>query len=403
MKSNRNSRRRKENIRRIRLILLLALIVPTSGWTVTKVANHFNLPTIIAQEGEGAVKGEGEGAVKGEGESAVKGEGESAVKGEGEGADAVKGEGEGEGADAVKGEGEGAGAENLLSDQTHQLISLAALSLSIIALTIALLPYIIKKSKKSKKSKEPSSNHQNNFSAQPVFLEQQVEENDINNNEIIHQINSLNEQIPSIVNRQVDVNRQLDLDLKSIKGELQDIKNYLRVNNQMNQAYPDVQSPPVEEQLNYPNKQRDRDQDQPRDSYENIANSSYQAVSYQTPKLVETYNRDPRSSTRGAIEVSETQNSMSDRSIGKSKTVTLETKSRGYYAILKEGTIDYLVPSKYLRITDNNYQTVQALFECRNYKKGYSENFNLIKPAIVSTISANQQWQLQERGVLEFI
>ena len=51
-----------------------------------------------------------------------------------------------------------------------------------------------------------------------------------------------------------------------------------------------------------------------------------------------------------------------------------------------------------------NFPTAIAkAFECCNYKKGYYERFNLIKPAIVSKILANRQWQLQERGVLEFI
>ena len=264
------------------------------------------------------------------------------------------------------------------------------------------MPYIIKK---SKKSKELSSNHQNSLPVQSVFRYQRFEENDFNNNEIVDQINSLDEQI-NLLNDQIPsiVNRQVDLKLSLIKDELRkEIIDSLRVDEMKVRADSDVQPPPVEEKANYQNQRRDRNQNQASYRNENTANPSSQAVSSPPPVLVETYNRDSRSSTRGAIEVSETQKSISDRSIGKSKTVTLETKNRGYYAILKEESIDYLVPSKYLRITDNNYPTVQALFECRNYKKGYSESFYLIKPAVVSTISANQQWQLQERGVLEFI
>ena len=128
---------------------------------------------------------------------------------------------------------------------------------------------------------------------------------------------------------------------------------------------------------------------------------------YSTPRLVQilvqVYNREPSSLLKTATEVVETQKSVSDRSLGLSKTVTLENKNRGAYAVLTKtkGNIHYLVPNKSLRITDSNYQTVQGLFECRGYKKGYSDNFQLIKPATVYPLSGNQ-WQLQERGILEF-
>ncbi|MGB5631244.1 MAG: hypothetical protein WBM86_00520, partial [Waterburya sp.] len=38
--------------RRSRLILLLALIVATSGWTVTKIAVNLNFPIVSAQAGK---------------------------------------------------------------------------------------------------------------------------------------------------------------------------------------------------------------------------------------------------------------------------------------------------------------------------------------------------------------
>lgn len=121
-------------------------------------------------------------------------------------------------------------------------------------------------------------------------------------------------------------------------------------------------------------------------------------------QLVRNYNSGSFRSLEKIAEVSETSKSISDRSLGASQTVILEEKSRGTYEIVKEGAYHYLVPSKSFRITDSNYQTVQGLFECRNYQKGYSERFELVQPAKVITLSNNQNWQLQEqgRGILEF-
>ncbi|NJL52315.1 MAG: hypothetical protein HC930_08990 [Hydrococcus sp. SU_1_0] len=136
-------------------------------------------------------------------------------------------------------------------------------------------------------------------------------------------------------------------------------------------------------------------------SYDPPAREPSATSNYSNPQLVETYNRDSRSLLRNATEVSETQNSISDRSLGRSTSVTLENKSRGMYAVVPERDTIYLVPSNSIRITDSNLTTVEALFECRRYQKGYSERFNLSRPAIVIPLSSGQ-WQLRERGILEF-
>ncbi len=122
---------------------------------------------------------------------------------------------------------------------------------------------------------------------------------------------------------------------------------------------------------------------------------------YSTPRLVQTYNRDAKSLLRNVTEVSETQESFSNRSVGKSTTVILESKNKGIYAVIEEGNTNYLIPSRYFTITKNNYQTVEYLFECRGYQPSYSKDFELVKPAVVIPLSGNQ-WQLQERGILEF-
>ena len=266
------------------------------------------------------------------------------------------------------------------------IISLVALSLSI----IALLSQFLKPLKLFKnRSRRHSNNPQNSFPTHSVSSEQEVEVSVGNNHDIPSQyFTRSDDEFNSRVNSRIDSK------LKPIKHRLEEIEKSLQLKNQRYPISPDVESNQREKTSYSPV--------QPISSSENIVEPLPQASNYLPPRLVQTYNRDPRSSTQNAIEVSETQKSMSDRSLGISNTVTLENKNRGSYAIVAEGNINYLVPNKSLRITDSNYKTVQGLFECRGYKKGYSENFQLIKPATVYSLSGNQQWQLQERGILEF-
>ncbi|MDJ0716938.1 MAG: hypothetical protein QNJ54_22430 [Prochloraceae cyanobacterium] len=271
--------------------------------------------------------------------------------------------------------------------QQIRIISLVAILLSI----IALLPHIfnrLKIFKNKKKITKTSTKLPDNLSTQSVSPGQ-VKENYWDINEIYHQIlPELNEQLLSIVDREIDS------ELKPIKYELKEIKNSLRLKNPSHQVYTDEKSNQREQKHYF--------QDQSKYSREHTVEPSLQTFTSSNLRWVQTYNRDPRSLSRNAIEVSETQKSISDRSLGISKIVTLENKNRGAYVILTEGNIDYLVPGPNFRITDNNYKTVQALFECRGYKKGYSENFQLIQPATVYPLSGNQHWQLQERGILQF-
>ena len=204
--------------------------------------------------------------------------------------------------------------------------------------------------------------------------------------QIMNQVNDCQQlqlqlsQIKSNTDNQI---HHLQTRLEDIEDYLKKIKNFLNHNLSFNSTASSATSDSSSNQLNE-------------------QNTNNYSTSKLVQVLVQIYNREPSSLLQGAIEVSETQKSIGDRSLGRSKTVTLETKNRGVYAILKKGSIDYLVPSKYLRITNNNYKTVQALFECRGYQKGYSERFVLLKPATVIPFPDNQQWQLEKSGVLEF-
>ena len=119
------------------------------------------------------------------------------------------------------------------------------------------------------------------------------------------------------------------------------------------------------------------------------------------PGLILTYQQNPRSLLKNAIEVSETDHSIDQRRLGDSQGAILQKVSKGNYCILDEGGVDYMVPKNNIRINPYNLNTVEHLFECQGYQPGYS-GFQLIKPARVSTISRGEVWQLVERGILQF-
>jgi hypothetical protein len=136
------------------------------------------------------------------------------------------------------------------------------------------------------------------------------------------------------------------------------------------------------------------------DDPEAYSEANYGISTPQTPQLVDLYNHNPRSLSGKAIEVGETEESINKRRLSGDRLVVLENKRGGSYWIIKEDSIDYMLPKQNLKINEFNYSTVEVLFECRNYYTNYSE-YKLVKPGRVQMVSAGS-WQLQERGVLEF-
>jgi gas vesicle protein len=114
----------------------------------------------------------------------------------------------------------------------------------------------------------------------------------------------------------------------------------------------------------------------------------------------DNYYRDARSSS--PIEVSPTEESLANRRMGGSEPIVLENKRRGYYEVYLNGNYHCLVPSQYFRINQNNYKSVEDLFECQNYDPNHSDSYTVIRPAVVYPLAGGQTWQLQQRGVLRF-
>ncbi len=120
-------------------------------------------------------------------------------------------------------------------------------------------------------------------------------------------------------------------------------------------------------------------------------------------KVVQDYNSDPNSLLKNAIKVSETEESISRRRSDSSQPVILGKESNGNYWVLTGvSSTDWLVPKINLSIDPYNIETVYSLFTC-NGQPEYSHKLTLLKPARVSRVSGRDEWQLEERGELQFI
>ena len=123
-------------------------------------------------------------------------------------------------------------------------------------------------------------------------------------------------------------------------------------------------------------------------------------------ELVNNYNGDGNELLKTkAEEVSETKESMNNRRLGNNQPVLFEKTRRGNYWIISEGGYNYLVPKGNLKFNEHNYKAVLAFFECHGYKPGYSDKFQLLKPAKVSSLPEVDKWKLEDKdkGILQFI
>jgi hypothetical protein len=115
---------------------------------------------------------------------------------------------------------------------------------------------------------------------------------------------------------------------------------------------------------------------------------------------LDSYHSDSRPSS--LIEVYPTEESLANRLRGSREPTILENKRRGIYGVYLDGNYHCLVPSQNFRINQNNYKSVEDLFECQNYDPNYSDSYTVIRPAVVYPLAGGQAWQLQQRGVLRF-
>ncbi|MDZ7957866.1 MAG: hypothetical protein RMY34_08150 [Aulosira sp. DedQUE10] len=113
--------------------------------------------------------------------------------------------------------------------------------------------------------------------------------------------------------------------------------------------------------------------------------------------LVEKYNQQFEFIDK--IEVSETTDSKLHRRDRESSPI-FERTNRGDYWLINNS---YLVPKRNHKINQHSYETFSELFECKKYNQSFSGKFLLIKPAKVTCFHNEEIWQLEERGITEFV
>ncbi|WP_009634035.1 hypothetical protein [Synechocystis sp. PCC 7509] len=84
------------------------------------------------------------------------------------------------------------------------------------------------------------------------------------------------------------------------------------------------------------------------------------------------------------------------------KVILKKAVSYDYLVVDGEDENYWLLPREDIKINPPRYKELQNLFDCDGYKEDYS-SFILAKPAKVSAILEQIQWQLEERGKIVFI
>lgn len=130
-------------------------------------------------------------------------------------------------------------------------------------------------------------------------------------------------------------------------------------------------------------------------------NQSSQITFNNGNQLLGTYNSNPRSLSKKAIIVSESEDTLAQRRTGFSVKPILEKNNLGNYWIFIEGNDQYLLPKGGIKINEHNFGTISVLFNCIGYEqRKSSNNFTLLKPAKVSL--RGQHWEFIEPGEIQF-
>lgn len=119
-------------------------------------------------------------------------------------------------------------------------------------------------------------------------------------------------------------------------------------------------------------------------------------------QLISLYNHNPSAIASQATGVSETKDSIEARRAGRSQRAVFTQDRRGNYWVVQVGSQSYLIPKSDIKINEHSFNAVQALFDCYGYQAGGSDNFTLVKPAAVVPVVQGKEWELSDRGTLQF-
>lgn len=116
-------------------------------------------------------------------------------------------------------------------------------------------------------------------------------------------------------------------------------------------------------------------------------------------QLVAQYNKNSNSLLSQAIQVSQTEDSLTQTN----KSAFFQTTSRGNYLIITIENLTYLVPKPNIKFNQYNYQTLKNIFQCYGYETTSNREFLVLKPAVVNSLAIDQKWQLIKPGIIQFI
>jgi hypothetical protein len=180
---------------------------------------------------------------------------------------------------------------------------------------------------------------------------------------------------------------QIETDIKEIKDKYSDLENRVKL--------------PVKEENNSStnNQVKSNQPETTSNQHHSINTATALNLTHEESQIVETYNSNPVVISQQAKQVSETKGSIEKRSQGINEAVVLEKQSQGHYWLVGRETL-YLMPRRGFNLNRSTVDTFKALFQCMGSKA--TNKFKLMKPAKVVMIDSSQNWQLTEKGIIEF-
>jgi hypothetical protein len=203
----------------------------------------------------------------------------------------------------------------------------------------------------------------------------------INKNDI--EINQLKVQIQQLTK----AGEEIQIEIKEIKHNYSNLENIIKL--------------PVKEENNIStnNQVETNQQETTSNQHHSINTSTSLNLTPEESRIVETYNSNPVVISQQAKQISETKGSIEKRSQSINEAVVLEKQSQGHYWLVGRETL-YLMPRRGFNLNRSTVDTFKALFQCRGSKT--ISKFKLLKPAKVVMIDSSQNWQLTEKGIIEF-
>ena len=123
-------------------------------------------------------------------------------------------------------------------------------------------------------------------------------------------------------------------------------------------------------------------------------------ISLSEDELIEAYNYAPRVLSRKAIKVSKID--LKGGRSSNSGVLLGEERNGNYWVMVTEKGDYWLLPKVNFRINSFNKDTVKSLFKFNGSLSEDAREFMLVELAKVSLTPGGDQWQLEERGVLNF-